>query len=171
MTVLTSDLSRSDQRTNVRVNPFWIKSSEITLAMMNAATTEKVHCLFRFPAVLGKFFLHEVWCQIVTGFDGTTPLIDIGSYTLDDISTDLTRTLVDVDEYVDQTEITSATPGWYPGVATDFSVAKITTPAAGVLIITGADLVQPCIAATLNAGAADNTTGSARVHILVSMLQ
>jgi hypothetical protein len=171
MATLASDVSRSDQRTNVRVNPFWIKSAEITLAMMNAATTNKIHGLFRFPAALGTFFIHEVWCQIVTGFDGTTPTIDIGLYTLDAPATDLTYTVVDTDEYIASGEITSATPGWYPGVATDFSVAKITTPAAALLIITGADTVQPCITADLLCAAHDNTTGSARIHILVSMLQ
>ena len=171
MAVLDFDLRRTDQRTNVRINPFWVKSAEITLAHMNAAAANEISGLFSFPAALGDFWLHEVVCQIVTGFDGTTPTIDIGLYTLDDVSVDLTYTEVDTDEYVDSSEITSATPGYYMGVATHFAAAKTTTPAPGLLIIEGADTVTPCITADLLCNAQDNTTGSAYVHILVSSLQ
>ena len=171
MAVLDFDLRRTDQRTNVRINPFWVKSAEITAAMMDAAAANEISGLFSFPAALGDFWIHEVVCQIVTAFDGTTPTIDIGLYTLDDITIDLSWTEVDTDRFVDSTEIDVTTPAYYVGVATAFAAARTTTPLATTLSILGVDTVTPCITADLLCAAQDVTTGSAYVYVMMSRIQ
>jgi hypothetical protein len=169
----TNDLRRSDLRTNVRINSFWLKSAEI-----NKDVTGDLNVLFGFSAVAGQYFIHEVVVEIETLFAGGTPALDIGYCTLDDPSVDLSVSSSDVDNYIAKTEITEGTAGWYPGGAwavdtagavtgTDWAKAKI-EGTIGELVITGADTVMPCITATV---AASMTAGAARVYVLVSRIQ
>jgi hypothetical protein len=104
MAVLGADLRRTDLRTNVRINPYWIKSAEI-----NKDVTNKIVALFAFPKAGGAYFLHEFVFHVETLFAGGTPSIDIGYCTLDDPETDLTYSNYDKDNYMASSEITEAT--------------------------------------------------------------
>lgn len=169
----TNDLRRTDLRTNVRINPFWLKSAEI-----NKDVESDLNILFGFSAAMGKYFIHEVVVHIETLFAGGTPALDIGYCTLDDPSVDMSVSNSDIDNYMAKTEITEATAGWYPGGAwavdtsgvvtgADWALAKL-EGTIGELVITGADTVMPCITATV---AASMSAGAARVYVLVSRIQ
>lgn len=161
MALLDTDLRRSDQRTNVRVNPFWITSAEIN----KDVTNEKV-ALFAFPAALGNFYLHQFLFEVEVLFAGGTPLIDIGYCTLTDPSADLTYDGYDQDEYIPQADLTATTAGYYTPDGGDWHaawLANVGTP----LIVKGADTVMPCIVATVSTGL---TAGSGRLHVMVSKL-
>jgi hypothetical protein len=169
----TNDLRRTDLRTNVRINPFWLKSAEI-----NKDVTGDLNVLFGFSEVMGKYFIHEVVVGVETLFAGGTPSLSIGYCTLDDPSVDLSVSSSDVDNYMASTEITEVTAGWYPGGAWAVDTSGVVTGAdwakakvegtIGELVITGADTVMPCITATV---AASMTAGAARVYVLVSRIQ
>jgi hypothetical protein len=159
------DGRRTDQRTNVRVNPFWITSAELT-----KASDDKGFLFFSFPEALGDYFIHNVLFEVVTGFAGGTITIDIGLGTLatNDITTDGDVTIVDKDEYIVNTDIVHGTPGYYTPDGGDWFTAWL----AGNLdtqIIAGADTTVPAIYATMVSDAAI-TAGSGYLHAMVSKL-
>ncbi len=173
MATLGGDLRRTDLRTNVRINPFWIKSAEI-----NKDSANKIVALFSFPEANGAYFLHEFVFHVETLFAGGSPSIDIGYCTLDDPSVDLTYSNYDKDNYMLSTEITETTAGYYPGGAiaidadgvvsgSDWAIAKA-EGTIGELIIEGADTNMPCITAEVATGL---TSGAGRLYVLVSRLQ
>ncbi len=115
--------------------------------------------------------------EVVTLFAGGSPGIEIGYCTLDDPSTNLDYTSLDVDNYMVSAEITEATVGLYPGgkiaidaegavTGADWALAKF-EGTIGELIIIGADTVMPCITASIVTGL---TGGAGRLHVMVSKL-
>ncbi len=161
MALLDTDLRRTDQRTNVRVNPFWITSAEI-----NKDVTDEKVALFAFPEALGNFYLHQFVFEVETLFAGGTPLIDIGYCTLTDPSSDLTYDGYVADQYIDQTDITATTAGYYMPTAEAWFTAWAAGTVATMTVV-GADTVMPCIIATVSAAL---TGGAGRLHAMVSKL-
>ena len=161
MAALDTDLRRTDQRTNVRINPFWITSAEIN----KDVTNEKV-ALFAFPAALGNFYLHQFVFEVETLFAGGTPLIDIGYCTLDDPATNLNYSGFDQDEYIPQADLTATTAGYYMPDGGDWFTAWA-AGTVGVMTVEGADTAMPCIVATVSTGL---TSGAGRLHVMVSKL-
>jgi len=161
MAALDTDLRRTDQRTNVRINPFWITSAEI-----NKDVTNEVVALFAFPEAQGNFYLHQFVLEIPTLFAGGTPSIDIGYCTLDDPSVNLDFSGADIDEYIPTACITEVTAGYYMPTSGDWYTAWAAGTVA-VMIIEGADTAMPCITATVATGL---TSGAARLHVMVSKL-
>jgi len=165
------DLRRSDERSNVRLNPFWMTSAPITLA-----ATNKDALLFSFPAAKGVVFLHEIIFRVETLFAGGTPSITIGYGTLASL-TDSAWTVVDATRFMVSTEITEATAGYYPAGAiaidgdgavtgSDFAIAK-SDGTIGDLILEGADTTIPCIYAAVATGL---TSGQGRLLVLASRI-
>ncbi len=161
MAALDTDLRRTDQRTNVRVNPFWITSAEI-----NKDVTNEVVALFAFPEAQGSFFLHEFVFEVGTLFAGGTPSIDIGYCTLDDPSVDLSFSGEDIDEYIPTACITEATAALYMPTSGHWFDARAANTVA-IMTVVGADTVMPCITATVATGL---TSGAGRLHVMVSKL-
>ncbi len=161
MALLDTDLRRTDQRTNVRVNPFWITSAEI-----NKDVTDELVALFAFPEALGNFYIHQFVFEVETLFAGGTPLIDIGYCTLTDPSSDLTYDNYDQDEYIPQADLTATTAGYYMPNGGDWFTGWA-AGTVGVMTIVGADTVMPCIVATVSAAL---TGGAGRLHVMVSKL-
>ncbi len=187
MTVLGADLRRADQRTNVRVNPFWITSAEI-----NKDASGKIVSLVSFPLVLGAYYIHEMVFEVQKAFAGGTPLIDIGYCTLDDPSVDLTYSNYDADWFMANGEITATVEGYYAGGKITHNLVSA-TPAIGVSgtlwgmskvadtndgaaagggditkrVIKGADTAMPCMTAEISAGLTD---GAGRLHLMVSRI-
>ena len=185
MTALGADLRREDQRTNVRLNPFWVTS-----ALFGVEQTGKKVALIDFPATMGTCFIHEMIVGVKTAFTGGTHTINIGYCTITDESTDLTFDNEDIDQFIATGEITEGTIGYYVGgkvthtlgtsgptlgqTGTPWGMAKaIDTYTSGSdtggditkLIITGADLAKPCITVDL---AAALTAGEARLYVMMS---
>ena len=173
MAALDTDLRRTDERHYRRVNPFWVQSSPFGYENTN----EKV-LLFAFPEVLGNYYLHQFVLEVEIAFSGGTPAIDIGKCTLDDPSVDLTYSNLDEDYYIDNTDVTEGSAGYYmPGTSltegTPNTVSGTVWAKAlrendvGALIVKGADTAMPAIVATLSNGL---TAGRARLYMLVSRI-
>jgi hypothetical protein len=167
----TNDLRRTDLRTNVRINPFWIVSAEF-----GALDTNDDAVLFGFPLVGGDYFVHEVLVVVGTNFteaDGVTG-IGYGTITAAGVLTDTDDT-----RFMVAAEITANSAATYPGGAiamdadgvitgSDWAIAKA-EGTIGNLIIAGADYDSlPVIYAPIKTG---QSAGVARLHMFVSRLQ
>lgn len=168
-TITAVDYRRTDLRTNVLENPFWITSGLVDAT----ASEDKGALLFSFPTAGQIIFVEQVICQIVTACTAGT-LIDIGSGTLatDAVTTGGDITIVDADEYIKQDDITVGTAGRYAAVTShtsDWLTAKIAGSYAAPYIITGAATTVPCVYATIsNTGTI--TAGKLRVHMLICIV-
>ncbi len=174
-TIEMLDLRRTDQRTNVRINPFWMTSASfgITAEALGAA-------LFSFPVANENYIISNMMLEITTLWAGGTPSMTIGLGTLatDAITTGGDITVVDADEYFASTDITEATAGYYfptstltdgtpnTQTGTDFAIARTIY---GGQIIEGAATTVPCIYVAV----ADTTLtgGAARLHVELSKIQ
>ena len=163
------DLRRTELRTTTLENPFWMTSAEIN---KDCDDTEAV--LFSFPAeggwvhTRGLILVTAICCEVITAFAGGTITLDIGYGTipLESTTTGGTVTETDVDEYIDNTEITHGTPGVYFPVATDFVTALAAATFVAPVSIIPANATVPVIYAKLLSDATI-TAGTARVHALV----
>jgi len=167
------DLRKTDLRTSVLTTPYWITSGSF-----GASADDLSAVLFSFPAArtgnyLGPIvFLEKFVVEITTKWAGGTITLDIGSCTLatDIITTGGVSTDVDEDEYIDNTDITHGTVGFYgetSGNASDHYTAMEASSFAAPYAITAADTTVPAIAAYVTSDAAI-TGGAARVHVLIS---
>lgn len=170
MTTITAiDYRRTDLRTNVLENPYWITSG-----LVDATASEDLGAiLFSFPTAGQIIFVEQVVCQIVAACTaGTT--IDIGSGTLatDAVTTGGDITVVDLDEYIKNDDITEATIGRYASTTSttsDWLAAKIVGSYAAPYIITGAASTVPCVYATV-ANSGTISAGTFRVHMLITVV-
>jgi len=169
----TNDLRRTDVRTNVRINPFWIVSAEF-----GALDTNDDAVLFGFPLAGGDLFVHEVLVVVSVGFTDDNAITGIGYGTITEAGvltdTDDTRFMAEGTDMA-----TVETPGTFPGgsiamdadgtiTGADWAKAKA-EGTIGHLIITGADYdSMPVVYAPIVAAQA---AGVARCHMLVSRLQ
>ena len=109
------DLRRTDLRSNVLENPYWITSAEIA-----PAADDKDAVLFSFPITksvspgygYNLILLHMMAFEVITAFDGTAVIIvGVGSIATDDITTAGTVTDVDENEYFEDGDIAETVIG------------------------------------------------------------
>jgi hypothetical protein len=178
-----NDLRRTDVRTNVRINPFWIVSAEF-----GAVDTGDEAVLFGFPLVSGAYFIHEMLVDVTVAFDDADGVTGIGYGLLAAAGTIASG---DPDNYMAAGEITANAIEKYLGglvshahgtgnvAGTDWAEAKTAintdgtggTSLAGLRdqLIIGADYDSlPIVYATVKAA---QTVGKARLHMMVSNLQ
>jgi hypothetical protein len=163
------DLRRTDQRQLPHAGgPVWLTSAEINKA---ADDTEAV--LFSFPKASQKIFIHQAVLDISEAFAGGTVAMTIGSGTLatDAVTTAGTCTNVDVDDYLNATDLsTMGSAIMVPAINSDLGVAILAnTMPATARLITGAASTVPCIYAALTSSGTI-TAGKARLKLLVSIL-
>jgi hypothetical protein len=152
-TLTLVDYRRRDLRSNVRWNPYWISSLEISWRDLSAST--KGCIVASFPATSGTVIIQSCVVQVITEFssDSTNPDILVGNGTIaTDLTTSGTLTIVDQLSCVSTGEVTTDTIGKYIGTFTPF-------------LLEGADATVPVIFVS-NAGAA--TAGALRVHLEVA---
>lgn len=164
------DLRRTDLRSNVLENPYWITSGEI-----NPDCDDQDAVLFSFPITklvapgygAGLILIHQMAVEVITAFDGTAVLVvGVGSLATDDITTAGTVTDVDVDEYFADGDIAEDAIGWnVPSGGDYFTLMAAFTQTAYAQIVP-ADTTVLCIEAQLTGGVI--TVGAARVHMLIS---
>lgn len=164
-TITGLDYRRTDQRTNLMETPFWITSG-----LINGAAAEDLGAiLFSFPKAGEINFIHMVVFEVVVAFTtGTT--IDVGLGTIADDDTPATVTIVDLDEYIKNSDITVGTPGVYGSLTattSDWLTAMIAGSFAAPFVLTGAASTVPVIYASL-ANSGTIAAGSGRVHVLLS---
>lgn len=169
------DLRRTDLRTNVLMNPYWITSAEL-----NSDADDQDAVFFSFPITksvspgygTNLILIHQVAFEVTTDFAGGTIALTIGqgSIATDDITTAGTVTDVDVDMYILSADITTGTAGWYLPTTGNTS-AWLTDSAAGTfttdITIVPADATVLCVTGYLTSDAAI-TAGAGRVHMLIS---
>lgn len=168
-TITCLDYRRTDLRTNVLENPFWITSGLVSAV----AADDKGALLFSFP-VAGQIILVEsVVVQNVVGITAATT-IDIGSGTLatNAVTTGGDITIVDADEYVKTADsVVTAATLWGPttGNTSDWLTAKAAETYAAPRVIVGAATTVPCVYASVaNAGVI--AAGTFRVHMLINII-
>lgn len=173
----TNDLRRTDVRTNVRANPFWLVSAEF-----GALDTNDDAVLFGFPLAGGTVFVHEVVVDVSVAFTDVTGIGEIGWGTLTAAGV---LTTTDTLRYFQDTEdiLTANVIGVYPQGACDFGVTLETTGSTWAmgkqmdhtsvadpsdLLIVGADYdTMPVVYVAV---AAAQAVGIARLHMLVSRI-
>jgi hypothetical protein len=164
---IAGDYRRTDQRTNVLENPFWLTSG-----IVNCGTcTAKAAMLFSFPVAGQIIIVQEVAVQnIVAATAGNT--VDIGSGTLatNAVTTGGVVTIVDADEYFKTADYAVTAGAWAApttGNTSDWLTAAIAkTGIAAPRCIIGAATTVPCVYATIGTA----TAGTFRVHMLVTIL-
>ena len=156
------DFRRTDERDNIRPNPFWVRSNRMDYTGKDgfvAVMDDNEAVFMSFPqGGKGPFavIVHAVFADIITAFVGGTPLITVGTGDIPtDFSTDGATVGNQVDTAVaDNTVILSAATGF----KVDLSVEIIITPA---------DATVPVIYAALTS-ASPITAGALRLSMLVS---
>jgi hypothetical protein len=168
------DYRRTDQRTNVLANPFWITSGEI----VGVDAEDKAAMLFSFPMASRITVVHDVCVQVTTGFSvgagAVVMSLGLGTIATDAITTAGTVTDSDVKGYFEDGDVTWATPGYYFPVTntTGNTVSFLTGKNAGTLtdacwILGAASTTKVVCMYLTNAGGAI-TAGKCRVHMLIS---
>lgn len=171
------DLRRTDLRTNVLENPYWITSGELT-----PACDDKGALLFSFPATksvapgygTGNIVLiHDIFLEVDTIFEGGTIAAVIGNYSLatDAVTTAGVCTEIDPNMYWEATAGAAdfIELGWQPAGTSAFLTAKAAGTWGSNQSILPVDATVLCIVATITSGA-PITGGSAYMHALISIL-
>ena len=160
------DLRRNDLRRATPNGPFWMTSGEV-----NADSDDLAGLLFSFPKANTRYIIHQILADVTEAFAGGTVACTVGRGTLatDDITTGGDVTIVDVDEYLDATDLsTMAAISMLFATASDAGVAIVANNGlVDVIAITGAAATVPAIYAKLTSDAAI-TAGKFRVKMLVS---
>lgn len=173
------DLRKTNVRSSVLENPYWISSGEIT---HDADDDDAV--LFGFPitGILSPGYgtttiiIQEFCLEVVTAIagSGATVAATIGKGTIatDDITTAEVCTDIDVDEYWEGTDGAAdfaATGRHFPSAGSNWVTDRVAGVGGAGYIITPADTDVPVVVAYITADAA-LTAGSAYLHMLISIV-
>lgn len=171
-TTIIQDIRRTDLRTSVLENPYWITSALFDVTD-GAAPDDKAVVLFSFPTASQIIIVEEVLIQVTTAFTaGTT--IDVGLSTLatDAVTTGGVVTDVDQDEFIKAADITATSTAVYSpttGNTSDWLTAKVAGTWAAPRYITGAATTVPCV--TLECyNTSSVAAGKCRVHMLITIM-
>lgn len=165
-TLTVVDYRRTDLRTNVLHNPYWISSAE----MVGADCEDKVGIAFSFPTAGLVTLVMAVYLQITVGFTANTT-INVGSHTLatDVVTTGGVATTVDVDDYLPTADISDVTAAGLIQAATGDWVTAVAAGTGAVLYIVGAATTVPAVGVAF-ANAGTIAAGKCRVHMLVTQI-
>ena len=165
------DLRRTDLRSNVLANPYWITSADIGIAC-----DDKDAILFSFPITKlvspgygsGLILIHMMAFECITTYTANSDLlIGVGSIATDDVTTDGTITDVDVSEYFATADITLTGGAWSVPNGGDYLALLAAGTYSAYAQIVPADGTVLCIEAQVTC---DTTlaAGSGRLHVLIS---
>jgi hypothetical protein len=174
------DLRRTDLRTNVLENPYWITSGEIT-----PACDDKVGVLFSFPishvagSICPAFYgntiiiIQEMVMEVETAFTGPgTEVFTLGTCTLATQAEATTTTADDPTTFIESfagSGVNMGVAGLYPLHATSgYNTTRLLGQHAVDYVIIPTNTVVLCVACYLSSDAAI-TTGSAFLHMLIAM--
>jgi hypothetical protein len=166
-TVACIDYRRTDQRTNVLENPYWITSGLINCAALTVK--DKGLLLFSFPHAGRVVILHDIVVQNVAAITAATTLV-IGFGT---IATDAAVTGDNITYSANDgimatgSEVLTIATVWGPAAGSTWVTAAAAAAYSTSRRLLGAATACPVIFAVMsNAGTI--TVGSLRIHILVS---
>lgn len=171
------DLRRTDLRTTVLENPYWMTSGELTIAC-----DDKDAVLFSFPITdivspgYGNtlILLHELILEVNTAFTGGTLAMVIGNSKLASDVVDGSADVTDMDpnmywEATDGAADIAATGFHYPTTASAYLTAKAATTWGTNASIIPHDTDVLAIVATITSDGTI-TTGSAYMHAHISVI-
>jgi hypothetical protein len=161
------DYTRTDLRTNVLQNPYWISS-----ALVGNDFAAHFAVVFTFPTAGTKTLILAAVCEIVVGYAGATAFsVTYGTLDVPAVVEDSTTlTYSAADDLIKDLDITEGTIGFYGPTTANTSTwltARLTDTWASPLVITGAATTVPCFAFYATTGTS-LTLGRCRLHLLVS---
>ena len=172
------DLRRTDLRTTVLENTFWITSGEIT-----EACDEKAAVLFSFKKLAGispgygncAIIIREMVLEVLETFlgSGSVAAFLLGKGTLDTDAQATTHTTVDDNEYWEATEGAAAVINLginYPVTSANYLTDWAARVHGEGYVITPADTVIPTVVAYLTNDTATLTQGRAYLHMLIDRI-
>lgn len=169
------DLRRTDLRTQVLENPFWITSAEMT-----EACDEKAAVLFSFKKESGispgygnsVIIIREMVLEVLETFlgSGSVAAFTLGKGSLATDAQATTHTTVDANEYFEATQGAAAVINLgvnYPNTSADYVTDWEARVHGEGYVITPADTVIPTVVAYLTNDTATLTQGRAYLHMLI----
>ena len=172
------DLRRTDLRTNVLTNPYWITSANFTWDQEDGAAG-----LFSFPITLiagslceaaygnSMVIIQEIAYELEVAWAGGTPVLTIGLETLD-LQTTLAYTTSDPNMYVESyagSGLTN-TAGLYLLHATSaYDTDRVAMQHTTDYVIVPKDTDVPCVVAFPSSNTS-LSAGSAYLHMLISVV-
>ena len=163
------DYRRTDQRTNVLENPFWITSGLVSCV----AADDKGALLFSFPTAGRVVIIQDVVVENVQVLDtGVTVNVGYGTLATNAVTTGGVLTETARTGIVDPTDtVLTAATKW--GATTANTSAWLTAKVAGTWAVprklVGAAATVPCIY-SYNEKTGVIATGTFRVHLLITVI-
>lgn len=163
------DFRRTDLRTNVLENPYWITSATIDGAV-TSGLKDKGCVVFSFPTAGLCTVIYEVFLEVLYAFTATTVIdVGIGTIPLEASGTGATISSYDLDEFIAQADITATLAGVYASTTangSDWLVASAAKTWASPCAIVGAASTVPVVA--INPQTATIIAGKCRLHMLIT---
>lgn len=167
---IINDVRRTDERTSVLGNPYWL-SSGLVDASETAAIDDKYIILFSFPTAGQFIFIEQVIVEVILAFTaGTTFSVGLCTLATDDVTTAGVATTVDDDEFIESADITATTAGYYHAASAtgnDWLTAKVAGVPTSPYMITGAASTVPAVM-MIAANAGTIAAGKCRIHMAVN---
>ena len=169
-TITCIDYRRTDQRTSVLENPFWLTSGLVSAV----ASDDLGALLFSFPKAKQLILIHDVVVQNVAALTAATT-VDIGTGTLalDTVTTGGDITIIAKDSLITNVDsVVTAATCW--GCTTANTSTWLTLKASGAyttprFLVGVATATVPCIYASV-ARSGVISAGTFRVHVLVTIV-
>lgn len=174
------DLRRTDLRTTVLENPYWITSGE--MKGLNPTVDDQDAVLFSFPITgvvapgygNSSIIVQEIVLEVNTAFIAATVAATIGKGTIatDAVTTGGVSTDVDVDEYWEGTDGAAdfaATGLHYCTTGSNWVTDRIAGVGGEGYIITPADTAVPTVVLYLTSNN-PITAGSAFLHMMITVV-
>ena len=162
---ITADYRRTDQRTTVLENPFWITSG-----IVNCLTCVGGYALlFSFPTAGQLIIINEVIGEnIVLGVGGSAVEIGSGTLATNAITTGGVITEVDRNEFIASGNyVVTAATCWGPTTGSDWLTSKAAGTYAAPRFLLGAATAVPCVYAAVGASF---SAGTFRVHMSITII-
>lgn len=171
-TATIQDYRRTDLRTNVLENPFWISSAIVDAAAVSGLA-DKACLLFSFPTAGQQIVIWDIACEIITGFTSSTTIkVGYGTIATDAVTTAGTMTYAGAttDNFMTNANFTAITAGWYyPAAANTWLTARAAgTHVAAANLLVGAATDVPCV--TLTLGTSTPIIGQIQVHMQIAIV-
>jgi hypothetical protein len=167
---IINDVRRTDLRTSVLGNPYWI-SSGVVDASATAAIDDKYVMLFSFPTAGEFIYVEQVIVQVVTAFTaGTTFSVGLSTLLTDDVTTGGVATTVGNESFMEAADITATTIGYYHAAAAAgnaWLTAKIAAVPTSPYMLTGVAAAVPAVH-LIAANAGTVAAGKAIVHMCIN---
>jgi hypothetical protein len=169
MSTTVQDYRRTDLRTNLGGDPFWVISGLVDGKDVSGLK-DKACVLFSFPVTDQQIIISGMVVNVLTAFTATTTL-SLGLCTLatNEVTTGGVATVTNDDAFIEVGDITATTAGRYYPTTGDFVDSQVSgTIIEGGNLIVGSSTNVPAI--VLFPKVATIITGQVQVMVLISII-